>query len=214
MTHPVLHKIRTDYQKDHLLESNINIDPFLQFSQWINQAIEAGIEECTAMALSTVDTEGNPSTRIVLLKDVSNEGFTFFTNYESRKGEDILYHPQVAALFFWSKLERQVRIEGTAEKIESKYSDEYFMSRPLESRFVAHVSPQSKVISGREVLEKGLEEVKNRFQGIDIPRPEKWGGYRIVPRYFEFWQGRTARLHDRLRYTKQDDGWKIERLAP
>lgn len=214
MPHPILHSIRRDYKRERLLESNINNDPFLQFRHWLNQAIEAAIDEPTAMMLSTVDLNGNPSSRIVLLKDATNEGFTFFTNYESRKGEEILHHPQVAALFFWSVLERQVRIEGFAEKIERTLSDDYFMSRPLESRFAAHVSPQSKVIVGREVLEAGLEAVKKRYADIDIPRPAHWGGYQIIPHYFEFWQGGSARLHDRLRYTKQPEGWKIERLAP
>lgn len=214
MTHPVLHKIRKDYQRDRLLESKINNDPFLQFKHWLDEAIDDDIDEPTAMMLSTVDANGNPSSRIVLLKDASNEGFTFFTNYESRKGEEIQHHPQVAALFFWSALERQVRIEGRAEKIESAFSDEYFSSRPLESKFAAHVSPQSKVIAGREVLETGLDALKKRYADIDIPRPEHWGGYKIIPHYFEFWQGGSARLHDRLRYTKQPEGWKIERLAP
>jgi pyridoxamine 5'-phosphate oxidase len=214
MPHPVLHKIRKEYQRERLLESKINSDPFLQFRLWLDQAIDAAIDEPTAMMLSTVDANGNPSSRIVLLKDASNEGFTFFTNYESRKGEEIQHHHQVAVLFFWSALERQIRIEGYAERIESTLSDDYFRSRPLDSRFAAHISPQSKVIKGREVLEAGLEDVKKRYADQDIPRPAHWGGYRIIPDYFEFWQGGSARLHDRLRYTKQDTGWKIDRLAP
>jgi pyridoxamine 5'-phosphate oxidase len=214
MTPHILHKIRKDYQRERLLENNIQDDPFLQFKHWLDEAIDDNIDEPTAMMLSTVDANGNPSSRIVLLKDASNEGFTFFTNYESRKGEEIQHHPQVAALFFWSALERQVRIEGRAEKIESAFSDEYFLSRPLESKFAAHVSPQSKVIVGREVLETGLDAVKKRYADIEIPRPEHWGGYKIIPQYFEFWQGGSARLHDRLRYTKQPEGWKIDRLAP
>ncbi len=214
MPHPVLHKIRKEYQRERLLESNIHNDPFIQFKQWLHQAIDADIDEATAMMLSTVDLNGNPSSRIVLLKDVTHEGLTFFTNYESRKGEEILHHPQVAALFFWSALERQVRIEGRAEKVEGPFSDDYFKSRPIDSRLAAHVSPQSKVITGRGVLETGLEEVKKLYADHDIPRPAHWGGYRIIPYYFEFWQGGVARLHDRLRYTKQQEGWKIERLAP
>lgn len=214
MAQTILHKIRKDYQRERLLEGNINSDPFLQFNHWLNQAIDSGIDEPTAMMLSTVDLDGNPSARIVLLKDVSKDGFTFFTNYESRKGEEIHHHPRVAALFFWGELERQVRIEGVAEKIESTLSDNYFQTRPIESRLAAHVSPQSKVISGRELLESGLAEVKKRYAEMDIPRPAHWGGYRIIPHYFEFWQGGSARLHDRLRYTSVDTGWKIDRLAP
>ncbi|NWJ50538.1 MAG: pyridoxamine 5'-phosphate oxidase [Bacteroidetes bacterium] len=214
MPHPILHNIRKDYQRERLLENNVNSDPFLQFRHWLNQAIEAGIDEPTAMMLSTVDVNGNPSSRIVLLKDATNKGLTFFTNYESRKGEEMLHHPKVAALFFWSALERQVRIEGFAEKIDSTLSDDYFTSRPVDSRFAAHASPQSKVITGRDILESELEAVKKRYADIDIPRPAHWGGYQIIPNYFEFWQGGAARLHDRLRYTKQSSDWKIERLAP
>ncbi|MCF0069351.1 pyridoxamine 5'-phosphate oxidase [Dyadobacter sp. CY261] len=206
--------IRYDYQLRGLLESDLDPDPLKQFRLWFDEVLEAGITEANAMLLSTV-SEGRPAGRIVLLKDFDPRGFSFFTNYGSKKGREMETNPQVALTFFWKELERQVRVEGTVSKTSEAESDEYFAVRPRGSQIGAWASAQSDVISDREFLEEKTNELNARFEGKPVPRPAHWGGYRVVPDYVEFWQGRPSRLHDRLVYTKQVDGdWKIERLSP
>lgn len=206
--------LRKDYQLASLSEADVAKDPFQQFSLWFEQAQKADINEANAMSLSTVNAAGRPSARIVLIKEFDQRGFSWFTNYDSNKGNDLAANPQAALLFFWSALERQVRIEGRIEKISDAENDAYFHSRPLGSRQSAYASQQSQPIANRTLLEDRLKAVINEF-GDHPPRPEHWGGYRLVPALVEFWQGRSSRLHDRLVYTRQDDGsWQIGRLQP
>ncbi|TXI96367.1 MAG: pyridoxamine 5'-phosphate oxidase [Burkholderiaceae bacterium] len=206
--------IRKDYQLASLSEHEVANDPFTQFGAWFEQAMKAEVPELNAMSLSTVNAEGRPSSRIVLIKDFDQRGFTWFTNYDSKKGHDLADNPQAALLFFWSALERQVRIEGRIEKISAEENDTYFHSRPLGSRQSALASAQSQEIASRAELEQKLSEVVEQF-GEQPPRPEHWGGYRLIPDMLEFWQGRSSRLHDRIVYRKQEDGsWKTVRLQP
>lgn len=205
--------IRQNYEKSELLESQAAGNPFDQFAAWFGQAVDAGQNEVNAMTLATATPAGVPSARIVLLKGFDERGFTFFTNYLSRKGQELLENPHASLLFFWSALERQVRLEGTIEKVAPDESDAYYHSRPLGSRLGAWVSEQSRPTT-REALEAREAEMTARF-GDNPPRPEHWGGYRLVPARIEFWQGRPSRLHDRLLYTRQPDGhWERTRLAP
>jgi pyridoxamine 5'-phosphate oxidase len=205
--------IRQNYEKGELLESAAKLSPFDQFGLWLNQAIELPVAEPTAMTLATANDEGKPTARIVLLKGFDANGFVFYTNYESRKGQDLAKQPQATLLFFWQPLERQVRIEGLVEKVSDQESDEYYHSRPLGSRLGAWASAQSQPVS-IEDLKARVEEVSAKY-GDKPPRPPHWGGYRLRPRYFEFWQGRPSRLHDRLSYQQDTDGqWVIERLSP
>lgn len=205
--------IRKEYQLKELEESGLNNDPIAQFQLWLHDAITADVNEPTAMNLATVDGEGQPSSRIVLLKGMLNNTFRFFTNYESKKGNDLKNNNRAALNFFWPELERQVRINGIIEKLSDVESDEYFYSRPFESQLGAHASPQSAVIESRKILEKNIENIKNTYASA-LPRPIFWGGYALIPFYFEFWQGRASRLHDRLIYERVGDQWKIARLAP
>jgi pyridoxamine 5'-phosphate oxidase len=206
--------IRRDYMKATLSEDIVDQDPFRQFTEWWIEATRAEIDEVNAMTLSTVSEGGRPAARIVLLKGYDENGFVFFTNYESRKGLDLKLNPYASLLFFWKELERQVRIDGPCEKVPDAESDEYFYSRPEGSRIGAWASPQSQVISSRDVLDQNIIELENRFQGKTVPRPPHWGGYRVRPDQLEFWQGRPSRLHDRILYTREAAGWKIDRLAP
>lgn len=206
--------IRIEYMLRKLDESDVQADPVMQFAQWLQQAIEAGALEPTAMALATSSPDGRPSVRIVLLKKFDTRGFTFFTNYQSRKGRQISENPFAALVFFWPELERQVRIEGNVEKVPEAESDEYFLSRPEGSRLGAWTSPQSSVIKDRAFLEEKLLHFQAHFSGSQIPRPEYWGGFILKPSLIEFWQGRQNRLHDRIQYRRTEEGWKIERLAP
>jgi len=206
--------IRRDYKKATLSEDKVDPNPFRQFGFWWDEALRAEIDEVNAMTLATVSAEGRPSARIVLLKGYDDQGFVFYTNYESRKGQELALRPEASLLFFWKELERQVRIEGPCEKVSAEESDAYFQSRPAGSRIGAWASPQSRVISSRDLLDQQIIEIENRFDGREIPRPAHWGGYRVVPRQVEFWQGRPSRLHDRILYTREADNWIISRLAP
>lgn len=209
--------IRRDYCRAALDEAAAGDDPLIFFRKWFEEAERAQIDEVNAMTLTTVDTLGQPHARIVLLKGLDEKGFVFFTNYNSAKGKDLAGHPQAALLFFWKDLERQVRIEGVAEKISAAESDAYFFSRPPESRIGAWASPQSEIIESRSVLEENEQKYRGQFPDNNhIPRPEHWGGFRIIPTRIEFWQGRSSRLHDRIVFLRKDTAaaWERYRLAP
>lgn len=206
-----LDSIRKEYQYTVLSEDSIDKNPFRQFEKWMKEAIEAEVNEPTAMCLSAIGADGFPNSRIVLLKDFDENGFTFFTNYNSLKGKSIQYHPAVSLLFFWPELERQIRISGFAEKTDATVSDRYFQSRPANSRIAAAVSNQSEKIPSRDFLETHFENAKMLETSI---RPDHWGGYLVKPVRIEFWQGRESRLHDRILHEKTDDLWAISRLAP
>lgn len=206
--------IRRDYGQKSLDEKTASENPFEQFEIWMAEAVAQSVSEPNAMTLSTATRDGKPSARIVLLRRFSAEGFTFFTNYDSRKSVEILENPNVSLLFFWAELERQVRMEGAATKASTKVSDEYFAARPRESQIGAWISPQSKEIASRGILEKKYVETAEKWKGKVIARPPNWGGFVVKPEVFEFWQGRESRLHDRIVYTKIENNWKIERLAP
>jgi pyridoxamine 5'-phosphate oxidase len=207
--------IRKDYRLQTLDEAGVAADPIQQFGIWWQEALQSEIVEVNAMTLATANEQGVPSARIVLLKGYDERGFVFFSNYESKKAGDLQVNPMASLVFFWKELERQVRISGRVEKVTELESDQYFQSRPEGSRIGAWASPQSTVISSRQVIEEKVEALQVSFEGKEIPRPLHWGGYRVVPSNIEFWQGRSSRLHDRIQYTLQsDDNWVIERLAP
>lgn len=207
-----LHHIRDDYSKQALSKSQCADNPLEQFQHWLNEAINAQVNEPTAMHLATVQ-QGRPVGRIVLLKEVNDTGFVFFTNYHSRKGQNIAETPYVALTFFWAELERQVRVEGSIQKISGQESDRYFQSRPYSSRIGAWASEQSKVIVGKqELLTRAAKFAL--IHPISVPRPPHWGGYLVIPDYVEFWQGRPSRLHDRICYQKSEARWQKQRLAP
>lgn len=205
--------LRNDYRRGQLDREHVHLDPVIQFGRWMEQAIEAGIEEPTAMVLATASAEGVPSARVVLLKGFNEKGFTFFTNYNSRKGLELGSNPNAALVFFWKELERQVRIEGSVEKVSAVESDEYFSQRPKESQVGAIISPQSTIVPDRQFLEERLKEYLEKNKA-PYARPGHWGGFRLKPVAIEFWQGRPGRLHDRIRYTSSGAHWHIERLAP
>ena len=205
--------IRQDYTLKSLLENDVDTNPFNQFKTWWQEAIDSNIDEVNAMTLATIKQNLQPAARIVLLKDFNENGFTFFTNYQSAKGEQLFHYPQAALVFFWKELQRQVRVEGIVAKVSSEISDEYFNSRPITSKIGAWASPQSQVIENREVLVTNETAFKTQF-GDNINRPPNWGGYILKPTYIEFWQGRRSRLHDRICYNFDNEKWKIQRLAP
>lgn len=196
-------------------KADLDADPIVQFTIWLQQAVEAGLPEPTAMTLATASADGVPAARMVLLKGCDPRGFIFFSNYESAKGHDLAANPRAALVFFWAPLERQVRVAGDVSRLSPEESDAYFASRPRGSRLGALASRQSSVIPNREALERRLAEVETLYPSDAIPRPAYWGGFLVAPRWIEFWQGRPSRLHDRLRYTRQpDEAWTVERLAP
>jgi pyridoxamine 5'-phosphate oxidase len=204
---------RKSYERDALEEADAAEDPLCQFQGWMDEAFAAKVPEPNAMTLATVGADGRPSTRIVLIKDVDARGIVWFTNYDSRKGRELAVHPFAALQFHWVELERVVRIEGSVERVDDAESDAYFASRPLDSRIGAWASPQSEVIASRGVLVANAAKCAARFL-LNPPRPPNWGGFRLKPQAWEFWQGRKSRLHDRLRYRLEGDAWTRERLAP
>lgn len=208
--------LRVDYQIDELLESNSPADPFQLFERWFKDATDGDVLEPNAMVVATITEAGTPAARVVLLKQVMEQGFVFYTNYDSRKGQELTARPLAAAVFNWLALQRQVRIEGRVEKAPPEMSTDYFHSRPKKSQVGAWVSPQSQEIPDRDFLEARQHEIENKYAEADqLPRPEHWGGYVIVPTLIEFWQGRSSRLHDRLAYRKNEEGnWERVRLAP
>ena len=205
--------LRQEYMRESLDEKDVARDPFQQFELWFAEAVKAQMPMVNAMTLATVSAAGRPSARIVLLKGVDQRGFVFYTDYKSRKGKELAANPAASLLFHWTELEREVRIDGRVEKVSVRESDEYFARRPLGSRHAAIASPQSEVVRDRAVLEARFAETE-KLRGDNPRRPHNWGGYRLLPDAIEFWQGRANRLHDRVLYTRQSRGWKIERLAP
>lgn len=208
--------LRTDVDQGGLRETDADTDPIVQFERWFGEATASGNPMPNAMTLSTVDGNGHPSGRIVLLKGVDPRGFVFYTNYLSRKGRELAANPNASLTFYWPELERQVRVDGVTSKVDASESDAYFATRPEGSRIGAIASAQSSVLSHREELEERVRQLESEFAGSEIPRPQHWGGYRLAPREIEFWQGRASRLHDRLRYVLAADGvtWSRDRLSP
>jgi len=206
--------LRREYKLNKLSEETVHKNPFNQFEKWFEEVLKVGLIEPNAMILATADDKAKPSVRVVLLKGLSKKGFTFFTNYRSRKGKSLSKNSSASLLFFWAELERQVRVEGKIKKVFRAESQKYFNTRPIESRLAAWASSQSEVIPDRDYLEKRFQKFEKQFKGKKIPMPQNWGGFILVPEYFEFWQGRESRLHDRICYKKVNKKWKIFRLAP
>lgn len=206
--------LRTEYETVGIDIPDLDPDPFRQFHRWLDDALTAELPEPHAMVVSTVDERGRPSSRAILLRELDERGFVFYTNYESAKARHLAANPMAALCFVWLQLYRQVRVEGVVEKVAEDVSDAYFAIRPRPSQIGAHASPQSTVIADRTVLERKVEYLERAFLDGDVPRPAHWGGYRVIPEMFEFWQGRTGRLHDRIRYRPEGNAWVRERLAP
>lgn len=206
--------LRREYSHRTLSEDDVAESPVEQFAIWFRQVLAADLPDPNAMTLATASASGEPSARIVLLKGFDESGFRFYTNYKSRKGRELTENPHASLCFYWAALERQVRIEGTVEKMSREDSAEYFSKRPRLSQLGAWASSQSKRVQSRETLDKNFEEMKARFEGEEIPLPDFWGGFELAPHYIEFWQGRPSRLHDRIVYEKEDGDWKIKRLSP
>lgn len=210
-----LQNLREDYQANRLLKTDVAAQPMQQFDRWLKEALNAEIKEPNAMILSTVNSKGQPSARTVLLKGMTEIGFIFYTNYNSQKGQEMAANQQVALTFLWLDLQRQIRIEGSVEKMSYTDSQNYFQSRPKGSQIGAWASPQSEVITDRSILENKVVALKKQYAEVEqLPCPEHWGGYIVRPTRMEFWQGRSSRLHDRILYTLENEDWKIERLAP
>jgi pyridoxamine 5'-phosphate oxidase len=210
-----INDLRQEYSRSTLDFSNVLKDPLKQFEKWFDEALASGITEPNAMHLATVNEQGKPSSRIVLLKALDGNKFIFYTNYQSKKGRELEQNPACALTFFWPEIERQVRIEGTAERVDTSMSEQYFQSRPRGSQIGAWASPQSTIIKDRHILDERARQIEKRFEQEKIlPRPNQWGGYQIDPLQIEFWQGRQSRLHDRIQFTKVDGEWKMNRLAP
>lgn len=211
-----LHAEREDYQKHQLNRIDLEDNPVELYARWLQEARDLPIIDATSMTLATCSRKGMPSARIVLLKQFSDEGYCWYTNYESRKGSELAENPNAALLFFWRELERQVRIEGIVEKVSAEQSTAYFKSRPDGSRYSAAASPQSQVVADQHWLAQRTDELQQQYPGDQLERPDFWGGYRLVPQQFEFWQGRPSRLHDRFRYQREANqaNWTIDRLAP
>ena len=205
--------LRQEYMRSGLTEAQADPDPIRQFERWFEDAVRAGVPLPNAMSLATVTPRGAPSARIVLLKGVEGGGFLFYTNYLSRKGRELEKHPSACLLFLWSDLERQVRIDGTVDKVRAEDADAYYATRPLGARLSAWASAQSETVASRKNLETAMERARERYRD-NPPRPPHWGGYRVVPHEIEFWQGRSDRLHDRLLYRRQGGSWTLERLSP
>jgi len=211
---PELAQLRREYSQRTLDEHDVRADPIEQFTVWLNEALAAKTNEPNAMTLATATREGVPSARVVLLKRIDDSGFTFFTNYASRKGRELAENPRATLVFWWAELERQVRVEGMISKTSEAEADQYFLSRPVDSRIGALASAQSEVVESREVLERRFAQIRAHYSEDNIPRPTNWGGYTLTPHRVEFWQGRRSRLHDRVEYLLDRDRWKIQRLSP
>ncbi|CAG5083986.1 pyridoxamine 5'-phosphate oxidase [Parvicella tangerina] len=213
-TNEFLKQLRHDFARQQLSKNDVLNNPFEQFKSWLDEAVEAQVNEPIATTIATVSKYGQPSARIVYIREITENGFVFFTNYLSKKGVDISANPKGCMNLFWPELERQIRIEGIIEKVPHDVSDAYFADRPKASQIGAHASRQSQPIASRKELEERIHELTNKYNDEPVPRPSNWGGYILVPHHFEFWQGRPNRLHDRVAYNKDDDSWKIVRLNP
>ncbi|WP_316766761.1 pyridoxamine 5'-phosphate oxidase [Pedobacter frigiditerrae] len=214
LTKEMIQSLRQDYRSAELSEKDADKNPIKQFEKWFAAAMDAQLYEPNVMTLATADKSGKPNARIVLLKGFDENGFSFYTNYLSTKGKEIKKNPQACLVFFWAELERQVRIEGKIEKLSKEASEKYFHSRPIGSQIGAIVSPQSQIITDRQLLENKVEELTTQYEGKTIPKPAHWGGYIVKPTSIEFWQGRTSRLHDRIKYDLINGKWQTNRLAP
>ncbi len=214
LTKEMIQNLRQDYRAAELTEKDVDRNPIKQFEKWFNAALEAQLYEPNVMTLATADKSGKPNARIVLLKGFDEQGFSFYTNYLSTKGKELKKNPQACLVFFWAELERQVRIEGKVEKLDKETSEAYFNSRPQGSQIGAIASPQSQIIPDRTIIEKKVEELTSTYRDKTIPKPAHWGGYIVKPTSIEFWQGRTSRLHDRIKYDLINGKWQMNRLAP